>query len=247
MALQRSSASAMQFVRVSDSLLNSSLGMTSGIQMYPKSQSLMSLRQKPNSQSLLDEGNQILRKNFFYLSEMIGVDVIQNSLKLGTSNLAWQIALELDRLQADSTMTTALASVRIGAGNLAITGQSLMYSSPSAARTDTLDVMRLGMWRGKLDCDAYFGRGQISNPRPWTVRVEMVIDNKGVTLKRGDNNYSEILAGSAQNRRGVSFFGQGQHCSKAQRLGYMRGLVRLSKSRNISRVHNGTLQNLMEG
>jgi hypothetical protein len=181
-ALQRSSASALQFVNVTYRLLNSSLVMTADVQMYPKSQRLMSLRQKPNSQSLLDEGNLILRKNFFFVSEMIGVDVIQNSLKQGISNLAWQIALELERLQADTTMTTALAPVTIGAGNLAVTNPSLPALSPGAAGTDNLDVTLFGMWRGKLECGAYFGRGQVSNPRPWTVQVEMVIDNKSVTI-----------------------------------------------------------------
>jgi hypothetical protein len=102
-AFDRSQASAVLFSRVSYKFLEGKVVVTASNLMYPKARALMALRTKPNDANPLDDGNVIYRRTFTFTRRGVTRDNVRESLGEGLSNVAWQLAADLNHMGAGST------------------------------------------------------------------------------------------------------------------------------------------------
>jgi hypothetical protein len=97
-AFDRSQASAVLFSRVSYKFLEGKIVVTATNLMYPKARALMALRAKPNDGNPLDDGNVIYRRTFNFTKHAVTRDNVRESLGEGLSNVAWQLAADLNHM-----------------------------------------------------------------------------------------------------------------------------------------------------
>jgi hypothetical protein len=102
-AFDRSQASAVLFSRVSYKFLEGKIVVIASNLMYPKARTLMALRSKPNDANPLDDGNVIYRRTFTFTRRAVTRDNVRESLAEGLSNVAWQLAADLNHIGAGST------------------------------------------------------------------------------------------------------------------------------------------------
>jgi hypothetical protein len=101
-AFDRSQASAVLFSRVSYKFLEGKIVVIASNLMYPKARTLMALRSKPNDANPLDDGNVIYRRTFTFTRRAVTRDNVRESLAEGLSNVAWQLAADLNHIGAGS-------------------------------------------------------------------------------------------------------------------------------------------------
>jgi hypothetical protein len=106
-AFDRSPASAVLFTRVSYKLIEGKLVVSSVNLMYPKARALMHLRTKPNDGNPLDDGNVIYRRTFTFVRQAVTRDNVREGLADGLSNVAWQLAADLNHMGPGTTANLA--------------------------------------------------------------------------------------------------------------------------------------------
>lgn len=98
-AHDQSKASAIMLMHVEYRLESGNLIIVSSMQMFPKSENLLSFREKANSSNPLNKGNAIYRKSFAFVKQSITEENIKSSLAEGSSSIAEQIADDLNHIQ----------------------------------------------------------------------------------------------------------------------------------------------------
>jgi hypothetical protein len=104
-AFDRSQASAVLFTRVSYKFLEGKIVVTASNLMYPKARALMALRTKPNESNPLDDGNVIYRRTFTFTRRAVTRENVRDSLGEGLSNVAWQLAADLNHMGSGTTVS----------------------------------------------------------------------------------------------------------------------------------------------
>jgi len=102
-AFDRSQASAVLFSRVSYKFLEGKIVVMSTNAIYPKARALMALRAKPNDGNPLDDGNAIYRRTFIFTKHAVTRENVRESLGEGLSNVAWQLAADLNHMGNGTT------------------------------------------------------------------------------------------------------------------------------------------------
>jgi hypothetical protein len=150
-----SKASAILFSSVIYKWIDGSLVATSDNIIYPKTAALNSLRDKPNNASILDIGNAIYRKKFNFKKESITTQNITAALNEAVTNLAWQLASDLNHeLGASNRLTSALplaGSVQIAVNSNSATS----IGSPANIRLEDVDAVPYLSDRGREIYRAY--------------------------------------------------------------------------------------------
>ena len=95
-SFDQSSASVILFATVGYRLESGNLIISSNVEMYPKSESLLKFRNKPSDSNPIDNGNVIYRKTFSFTKQAITADNIKDSLTEGASSIAKQIVADLN-------------------------------------------------------------------------------------------------------------------------------------------------------
>jgi hypothetical protein len=104
-AFDRAQASAVLFSRVSYKFLEGKIVVTASNLMYPKARALMALRSKPNDSNPLDDGNVIYRRTFTFTQRAVTRENVRESLGEGLSNVAWQLAADLNHMGAGTSVS----------------------------------------------------------------------------------------------------------------------------------------------
>jgi hypothetical protein len=66
-----------------------------------------------------------------------------------------------------------------------------------------------GRWSGAYRCGAYAGVAPTSNPGPWSMQVNLVVDGNRAMLRRAGADYSEDLQGVVAADGSLALIGQG--------------------------------------
>jgi hypothetical protein len=137
-AFDRSQASAVLFSRVAYKFLEGKIVVTASNLMYPKARTLMALRTKPNDANPLDDGNVIYRRTFTFTRRAVTRDNVRESLGEGLSNVAWQLAADLNHMGAGSTASLLAPLPYAPVGNAPPpTAASLAAAQQLVARDNT--------------------------------------------------------------------------------------------------------------
>jgi hypothetical protein len=140
-----SKASAVLFSRIDYKWVSGSLVATSNNIIYPKISALRSFREKPNESNVLDIGNAIFRKIHTFKRESVTEKNINAVLSEAVTNLAWQLATDLQyEMGGRSTLASALpliAGTSVSAGlqpnNVAAQSSATPFVSVPAAPPKT--------------------------------------------------------------------------------------------------------------
>lgn len=95
-SFDQSNASAVMFATVGYRLESGNIIITSHLELYPKSESLLKFRNKANDSNPTDYGNVIYRKAFIFTKQGITTDNVRDSLTEGASSIAKQISEDLN-------------------------------------------------------------------------------------------------------------------------------------------------------
>jgi hypothetical protein len=99
---RQSTDSAIMFVPLSYQLISGRLIVSSNIQMFPKDPALLSLRPKPNANYVLDAGNAMHSRNYFFSKEAPTPASIQADIVEGINNIVAQFRADLDGVPISS-------------------------------------------------------------------------------------------------------------------------------------------------
>ena len=95
-AFDQSMASVVLFCHVGYRLESGNLIASASAEMYPKSESLKTFRQQPDETNPLAGGNAIYRKVFTFSKQAVNSSTIKRDLSEAASNLAHQLAADLN-------------------------------------------------------------------------------------------------------------------------------------------------------
>ena len=95
-AFDQSTASAILFCNVGYRLESGNLIVTASAEMYPKIDTLKQFRNKPDETNPLDGGNVIYRKTFTFTKQAVTPVTIKESLSEAATNIARQLAADLN-------------------------------------------------------------------------------------------------------------------------------------------------------
>jgi len=181
MAYDRSGATAVLLTNVLYSLQDGKLIIVATAAMYPKAQELMGFRSAPDNSNPLDKGNVIYRKSFSYSKEAITRENIQAGLNEGLSNVAWQLASDINHVVGSgataSAMPTALRPLTAVAAPLpppastaqtplAPVGKSAPAAEPRSNAVENVDAVPFISEKGRVAYREWLAR---SAPRAFAV------------------------------------------------------------------------------
>lgn len=172
-AYDRSKSSAVLFVNVSYKVIDGTLLVTANCLMYPKSSALMPLRNAPNENDKLDQGNSIFRKNFTFTQQAVDSNNIRESLLHGIASVAWQLAVDLNHVGATSNSSEEL-------------------TAPLAISLDQT-VNTIESWQGSMSCEAREDTGRDSGA--YQAKFAMEVRGNTVAVHRKTAAVTETLSG----------------------------------------------------